>query len=83
MVYFQTEFNDFYTGNLFLYFIPVSVIAFIDFLLERITLTNTKNWTVYSVLFLSSSLWVYFIVWMPLYLVDFYSFVVSSQQDEL
>jgi len=72
ILYFQTEFDVTFTGNEF-HFIPV--IIFIHFLLERISLTNTKNWAVYSVIFLSTSLWIYFIVLIPLYLISLYDSV--------
>ena len=77
MVYFQTEFHLIITGEKYL-FVPVLGIVFMHFLLGRISLTNTKNWAVYSVLFLSSSLWVYFIVYIPYYLDRFYSDTVST-----
>jgi len=65
IVYFQTEFNYTFTRKEF-YDMPV--IIFMDFLLKRKYLANTKKCEI----FLSSSLLVYFIIGGPLYFVGIY-----------
>ena len=68
IVYFQTAFFKYtFTGE---EFYMISVIIFIDFLQKRKSLANAKK----CVIFLSSSLLVFFIIWYPIsfVLVFFY-----------
>jgi len=73
IVYFQTAFKYTFTGE---EFYMISVIIFMDFLLKRKSLANTKK----CVIFLSSSLLVYFIIWMPIYFV-FVFFYLSERYE--